>query len=104
MITHPQLGRIIKTIRPNASPADFIVQQDAAHPVPTLIKNLTVNPVTQAEVDAAVVPSPADLEYDRRIKSDRLLVALILALNDGSLVPGARNTPAQIKNIIKAKL
>jgi len=43
-------------------------------------------------------------QYDREIGSNKLIKAVVLALNDGSFIPGANASPSQIKAAIKAKL
>jgi len=55
---------------------------------------------SQAELDA-----DAEQEKDKKAGNlDPILKALVLALNDGSLVPGSNYTNQQLKQIIKAKL
>lgn len=51
-------------------------------------------------------PPPPTLDdiYDAVLKNERGFKALVLALNDGSFVPGSNRTPAQLRAIIKAKL
>tara|TARA_Y100000296_G_scaffold83259_1_gene113744 strand:+ start:82 stop:438 length:357 start_codon:yes stop_codon:yes gene_type:complete len=51
-------------------------------------------------------PSPptTDEIYDGVIKNEKVLKALVLALNDGSIVPGANATNAALKAAIKAKM
>lgn len=52
-------------------------------------------------VDAAELESNND---SLATNLDRVVMALVLVLNDGSLIPGSNYTNLQIKNIIKAKL
>lgn len=55
MITHPQLSKVMRILRPDANRQwpvfDCICQQDADGP-PFLAKNYEANPVTQEEVDS----------------------------------------------------
>ena len=61
----------------------------------------------QDAVDAAYTP-PMPLTsaevYDQTMQNNKLLRALVLALNDGSLIPGANATGVQLKAVIKAKM
>lgn len=50
------------------------------------------------------VPPTIDQIYDSVIQNERVLKAIVLALNDGSLPVGTNKTPAQLKAIIKAKM
>ena len=51
-------------------------------------------------------PDPPTLDdiYDQTIQNQRVLKAVVIAINDGSLVPGANLTGPQIKAIIKATM
>jgi len=51
-------------------------------------------------------PPPQDTPDNlaEALQDDQLLVAVVLAINDGTLVTGANKTPAQLKAIIKAHL
>ena len=49
-------------------------------------------------------PPTLDEIYDRTIQTERVLKAVVLALNDGSFLPGLKKTNAQLKAIIKAKM
>ncbi len=51
-----------------------------------------------------VAPLTTDQIYVQTIKNQRVLKALVLALNDGSVVPGANATNATLKTAIKAKM
>lgn len=59
-----------------------------------------------AEVQAFRNPPPPtnDEIYDQTLQNSALLKALVLCLNDGSIVPGANVTGAQLKSAIKAKM
>jgi len=67
---------------------------------------------TQAEIDTwtaeyEAAGGDAEMERERKAdvsKVDPFLKALVLALNDGSLVPGSNYTNQQLKQIIKSKL
>ena len=64
-------------------------------------------PDDHPDVVAFRAPKPAptlDEIYDSMIQSQRVLKAIVLALNDGSLPVGTNKTPAQLKAIIKAKM
>lgn len=53
----------------------------------------------------APLPSPTlDELYDQAILNQRVLKAVILALNDGTLPIGTNKTAVQLKAIIKAKM
>lgn len=63
----------------------------------------------QATIAAYVPPLPPtpltlDQIYDDMLTTNRVVKALVLAINDGSLVPGSNKTPAQLRAIIKAKM
>lgn len=50
-------------------------------------------------------PGPTlDEIYDRTLQSQQLLRALVLCLNDGSIVPGANVSNSDLKAAIKAKM
>lgn len=61
---------------------------------------------SEADVRAILSPTPPTLDqiYDDLILAQRLLKAVVLALNDGSLPVGTNKTGAQLKAIIKAKM
>lgn len=56
----------------------------------------------------AIEPLPSgptvDEIYDQTIKNERVLKAAVLALNDGTFVPGAALTGTKLKQIIRAKM
>ena len=55
----------------------------------------------------AYVPAPpmtVDQVYDEALQSQRLLRAVVLALNDGTFQFGTNRTAAQLKAIIRAKM
>lgn len=58
------------------------------------------------EVLAYLNPPPPTLDqiYDATLQTQRVLKAVVLALNDGSLPIATNKTPAQLKAIIKAKM
>ncbi len=60
------------------------------------------NPLGPA--DPPIPPPTLDEIYDRTILQQRVLKALVLALNDGSIVPGANVAPATLKTAVKAKM
>ena len=50
-------------------------------------------------------PPPTNDEiYDRTLQNEKLLKAVVLALNDGTFVPGSSVTNAALKTAIKAKM
>lgn len=49
------------------------------------------------------VPTKEEI-YDNTMKNSKLLKAVVLALNDGSLVPGSNLSGAELKTIIKNKI
>ncbi len=51
-------------------------------------------------------PPPPTLDeiYDQTIQNQKVLKALVLCLNDGSIVPGANVTKSALKTAIKAKM
>jgi len=55
-----------------------------------------------------VEPEPeqptTDELYDRGMRNNKIIKALVLCINDGSIVPGANATPAQLKAAIKGKM
>lgn len=55
-------------------------------------------------IDAVVVPPLADRLIDSELSGGSILRALILAMNDGSFVPGSNRTPAQLRAILKSKM
>lgn len=63
-------------------------------------------PIDDPEVVAFLNPAPPtnDEIYDRTIQTQKLLKAVVLAINDGTLVPGANLTGAQLKAIIMDKM
>lgn len=53
---------------------------------------------------AAAPPPTLDEVYDQALLNEKVLKALVLALNDGTLPVGTNKTGAQLKAIIKAKM
>ncbi len=50
-------------------------------------------------------PPPTNGEiYDMVIKSNKVFKAYVLAINDGSIVPGSNMTGAQLKNAVKTRM
>lgn len=62
------------------------------------------NAVVPAPTPAAPPPPTLDELYDQAIQNERMLKAVILALNDGSFPIGTNKTGAQLKAIVKAKM
>lgn len=59
---------------------------------------------TPDPVDPPPAPPTNDQIYDQVIKTQKVLKAYILAVNDGSIMPGSDMTGAQIKARVKAKM
>lgn len=57
-----------------------------------------------APADPAPSPLTNDEIYDQVIQNQKVFKAYVLALNDGSVVPGSNMTGAQLKTAIKAKM
>jgi hypothetical protein len=52
-----------------------------------------------------VPPPPTNDEiYDQVIQNQKVLKGYVLAVNDGSIVPGSNMTGAQLKTAVKAKM
>ena len=50
-------------------------------------------------------PPPTNDEiYDQVIKNQKVFKGYVLAINDGSIVPGSNMTPANLKAAIKSKM
>jgi hypothetical protein len=49
-------------------------------------------------------PPTPDQIYAQELQAYRLLKAVVLCLNDGTLTVGTNLTPLQLKNIVRAKL
>lgn len=68
-----------------------------------------IMPAQNATLDAVIAAHIAhqptiDEIYDATILQQRVLKAVVLAINDGTLTVGGNRTPAQLKAIIKAKM
>lgn len=63
-------------------------------------------PDNNAEVIAFCNPPPptADEIYDQTMQNQKLLKALVLCINDGTIVPGANVSGAALKAAIKDKM
>ena len=73
------------------------------------LADVDVREVTDAEfqvlLDATVPPPPTTDEiYDAVIQNQKVLKAIVLSLNDGTLVPGANVSNATLKAIVKANM
>jgi hypothetical protein len=71
------------------------------------VRDWLVNPTTKT-LSIDVVPPPAgpttEEVYNQAMQNSKVLKALALALNDGSIVPGSNMTNAALKAAIKAKM
>ena len=56
------------------------------------------------EPDPVIPPPTNDEIYDRVIQNQPVFKGYVLALNDGSIVPGSNMTGAEIKAAVKAKM
>jgi len=81
---------------------DVWILSAAAHPAKwaELLVWGQANTITPYQAPPVETPD----EAAERFQDEQLLKAVVLAINDGTLVQGANRTPAQLKAIIKAKL
>ena len=90
--------------------ADWIIGPDLSPVAGVPPKYWTINAddtVTLMTVAEQAAVDEAELKAEKDNLSthlDRVLKAVILALNDGSFVPGSNYTPVQLKTIIRGKL
>jgi hypothetical protein len=103
------LSDALGTLYPNASPVtdyNVVDRGDGRGQQLTLWDDAKLGPrPTQQQIDAAPPPPSAlDQLYDQTLKTQRVLKALVLALNDGSLSVGSNLTSAQLRAAIKAKM
>ncbi len=62
-----------------------------------------VDPSTKAlELDSDNLPPTKDEIYDQVLQNQKVFKAYVLAINDGSIVPGSNMTGAQLKAAVKA--
>ena len=63
-------------------------------------------PIDNSDVVAFLNPLPPTNEeiYEQTMENQALLKAVVLALNDGSFVPGAALSNAALKTVIKSKM
>ena len=59
---------------------------------------------TVALADPPAPPPTDDEIYDIAVKTQKVLNAIVLSINDGTLVPGANVTNAALKAIVKANM
>lgn len=59
---------------------------------------------TPEAADPAPPPPTNDEIYDQVLQNQRVFKAFVLAVNDGSIVPGANMTPAALKAAVKAHM
>ena len=72
---------------PTDAPEEFLADDD-----PEVLAYLNPPPPTNDEI------------YDRVIKNQKVFKGYVLAVNDGSIVPGSNMTGAQLKTAVKAKM
>ncbi len=66
-----------------------------------------IDPVAETLSVVPIPPTPPptnDEIYDRVIQSQKVFKGYVLAVNDGSIVPGSGMTGAQLKAAVKAKM
>ena len=66
-----------------------------------------IDPVTKTltVVPLPPIPPPTNDEiYDQVIQNQKVFKGYVLAINDGSIVPGSNMTAAQLKAAVKAKM
>lgn len=63
-----------------------------------------ITPENQALKDAEETPPTNEEIFDKTIQNFKLIKGIVLALNDGSFIPGSNYTNAQIKTIITDKM
>jgi len=59
---------------------------------------------TPEPIDPPPAPPTNEEIYDQVLENNKILRILIMALNDGTFVPGSNHTAQQIKNFIKARM
>lgn len=70
-------------------------------------RNWLIDPVAKSLSVVANPPSPGptnDEIYDQVIQNQHVFKAYVLAVNDGSVVPGSNMTGAALKAAVKAKM
>lgn len=81
-----------------------ITQPTKWHTVNATHDGWEITPENQALKDAEeAVPTNEEI-FDKTIQNFKLIKGIVLALNDGSFVPGSNYTNAQIKTIITDKM
>jgi hypothetical protein len=58
----------------------------------------------QALLDAASPPPSADTVYDLALQNQPMVAALLVCINDGTIVPGANATPEALKDAVVARM
>ena len=56
------------------------------------------------ELDSDNLPPTKDEIYDQVLQNQKVFKAYVLAINDGSIVPGSNMAGAQLKAAVKAKM
>src|SRR4051812_48919165 len=77
--------------------------------VPNATASIGWKMVGQTFVDPNPPPPPlpiptVDEIYDQVLRDQRVVKAIVMAINDGTLIVGGNKTGAQLKSIIKAKM
>ncbi len=88
-----------------AETPDQIVWPILADGDPGSERTSRVEPSTEVlELDPDNLPPTKDEIYDQVLKNRKVFRAYVLAINDGSIVPGSNMTAAQLKAAVKAKM
>lgn len=105
---------VIQSAKPSQDGAGFIVTLDDGTEVhvPNDLSNRRRQMLqewlddgnTLDPADPPPIPPTNDEIYDQVIQSQKVLKAYILAINDGSIVPGSSMSGAALKGAIKARM
>ena len=104
----------IQSAKPNQDSTVFIVTltngtvlsvpDDLANRHRQLLQEWLDDGNTLDSADPLPSPPTNDEIYDHVIQKEKVLKAYVLAVNDGSIVPGSNMTNAQLKAAVKAKM
>lgn len=110
MAYDPKLFTVaVQKLRPGIKPNDdyqAVMTKDGPRIVEWYRQDLVQPTQTEIEaVDTAVAQAESDdKSLDDSLKTERILRAFIMAINDGSMPVGQNKSMAFIKNVIKTKL
>lgn len=68
------------------------------------VQNQPSNAAITAEINRLAALPTVDQIYDIALMNNRVLKALVIAINKGTLTVGGNKTAAQLKSIIKAEM